>query len=439
MKFLVLFLSTLFVQYSTAKLSVQEFTSPKESIKTWFIEDHSLPIISLKFQIDGGSIYDEAGEEGKSRLCISLLDEGAGPYDSDAFQKKMEALATKINFDAGTETIKGAFETLAESKDEAFQLFRLALHEARIDDEPFNRAVQQTLVALKQQEGDPYARATKVAMNTLFADHPYSNPLLGTKESISNLKREGCKKYIQSRISRRNLMIGVVGDITKEELGQRIDQIFGALPSTVDLPEIPQIKPKLDGTLHLTQMERPQTVALFIQKGLPRDHKDFYAAYILNHILGGGTFTTRLIDEVRVKRGLTYYTGCQLQWFRHSNMLTGTVSTDNNRFNESYAVIKDVWKKLADEGPSNKEIEDAKLYLNGSFPLRLDKMANVADLLLTMQEDKLGVDYVETRVEYINAVSAADVKRVAKEFLDPQGLTFFAAGNPKSKEDSQPT
>jgi zinc protease len=430
-KFIAIAIIALFNLNVEAKINIKEFTTPKENIKVWFVEDHSLPIISLKFQIDGGGVYDEEGQDGKARLCVSLLDEGAGPYESDAFHKKIESLAIKLNFQSGNETIKGAIETLSANKDEAFNLFRLALHEARIDDEPFNRAVSQTLVGIKQQEADPYAQATKAAMKALFPDHPYSRQQIGTKESISNLKRDDCKKFIQHRLSRSNIMIGAVGDISKEELGTRIDRIFGALPKTIELPKIQDVEPKTDGQLHVTKMERPQTVALFIQKGLPRNHKDFYAAYILNHILGGGTFTTRLLEEVRVKRGLTYYTGSRLQWFRHSNMLMGSVSTDNKRFNESYTVIKDVWKKLAEEGPTNKEIEDAKLYINGSFPLKFDNMGSIADFLLTIQEDKLGIDYMDKRMEYINAVTAADVKRVAKEFLDVNNLTFFAAGDPQ--------
>ncbi|MEX2614992.1 MAG: pitrilysin family protein [Alphaproteobacteria bacterium] len=412
-------------------VEVERVVSPG-GIEAWLVRDHSVPITAIEFSFSGtGGAHDPDGKAGLAEMVSSLIDEGAGDLDSQAFQRKMEDMSIRISFSAGLETFRGSLKTLNRHRDDAADLLRLSLTAPRFDPDAVARIRQQILVGLQQQSTDPDSIARKVWRRAVFADHPYGRPVGGTVESVAGITIDDMKDFVANRFARDNLIIGVVGDITVDALGPMLDSIFGALPATSRPTPLADAAIVSGGETYVVEMDNPQSVVVFGQAGLRRDDPDYYAAYVMNYVLGGGGFASRLYHEVREKRGLAYSVYSYLNPTRHGALISGGVATRNDRVATSLSVIRDEWLRMYEEGPSESELANAKTFLNGSFPLRLSSTSSIARLLVSMQYHKLGQDYIERRAEIIDAVTLDDVRRVAKRLLAPEKLTVVVVGKPQ--------
>lgn len=419
--------------------NVQKVLSPKHKIEAWLVESHHVPLVSLQFSFLGGSAHDTDAKAGLTQFICGLMDEGSGEDDAEAFHKKIESLALRMSFFADADRLYGGFQYLSKNKDPSLALMKQVIESPRFDPEPMERIRQQVVVGIERKRESPGLLANEKAFASMYPNHPYGRPSTGTIESVQSFNVSDLKNLMAERFTKENLLIGVAGDIQADELGKILDDLFGALPDKSKLSQIVPIKPQLDGQLHVVQLQdRPQTVSFFIQEGIDREDPDFYAAYVLNHILGGGTFTARLMTEVRSKRGLTYGVSTQLSWMDKSNYLIGSCSTENGRFHESFDVIKSVYKELSAKGPTQEELDEAKSYIMGAFPLMLDSTKSIANFLVRMQKDKLGIDFLEKRNKHIEQVNADQIQKLALRFLNADKLTFFAAGNPQESKSTKP-
>ncbi|MEW5728420.1 MAG: pitrilysin family protein [Pseudomonadota bacterium] len=416
-------------------VTVERVVSPK-GIEAWLVQDHTNPIIALNAAFRGGAATDPAGKAGLANMVSGLLDEGAGPYDSQAFQGRLEDLAIGLSFDAGRDTFRGHLKTLTDNRDTAFEMFRLALTEPRFDKEPVERIRSQIQTILKRELQNPNTVAAREWNRLAFGGHPYASPVNGTPETVAKLSVSDLRGWTRKHLARDNLVIGVVGDITPEQLGPLLDKTFGGLPATAAKVEVPFTAPKAPGRTVVVERDNPQSVAMFGEGGIKREDPDWYAAYVMNYILGGGGFSSRLTEEVREKRGLAYSVYSYLMPMDHAAVVVGGVATQNSRLAESLGIIKEEWRRMRDEGPTPEELADAKTYLTGSFPLQLDSTASIAGLLVAMQLDDLGIDYLDKRNGYIEAVTLEDVNRVAKRLLDPARLTTVVVGKPDGVQAS---
>jgi zinc protease len=414
---------------SARAVEVQQVTSPG-GITAWLVEDHSNPILSLEMAFVGGAALDPEGQEGLAYLVSGLIDEGAGDLDSQAFQETLENLAISLSFDTGMESFRGSLRTLTENRDTAFELLRLALSQPRFDDEPVARIRSQVQVQLAQDTENPNVIARRALRQIMFPDHPYSRPVHGTPESIDAIGVDDMKRFVAERFAIDVLKIAVVGDVTAEELGPLLDHAFLGLPSEAAPSNVPDIEPQGKGQVVVIERDLPQSVMLFAQGGLKRKDPDFYAAYVANHILGGGGFSSRLYEEVREKRGLAYTVFSFLNPMEHSALLQGSVATANERAGEALAVIRKEWARMGAEGPTAQEVEDAETYLTGSYPLRFSSSGEIASNLLGIQLDDLGIDYINVRNDLINAVTPQDAQRVARALFRPEDLTVVIVGHP---------
>jgi len=399
-------------------------------VEAWLVEDHSNPIISVDIAFRGGAALDPEGKAGLARMAAALLDEGAGEFDSQAFQRRLEDLAIQLRFDAGLDTVGGGMRTLTENRDAAFDLLRLALTQPRFDAEPVARIRGQLAAALRQSAEDPDSVADKRLFATLFPDHPYGRPVEGTPESLEAITAADLHDFAAHRLARDNLVVGVVGDITREQLARLLETTFGALPATSAPATVADVRPATNGETIVVEKPSRQSAIAFAQRGLKRDDPDFYAATVLNHILGGGSFTSRLYEQVREKRGLAYSVDTSLAPLDHAGLIVGGAGTANERAAETLAVIRDQWRQVAKDGVTADELVDTKTYLTGSFPLRFTSSGRIARILVAMQLDDLGIDYLDRRNGLIEAVTLEDVNRLARTLLDPEALTFVVAGQP---------
>ena len=428
MRRLIAFAFVLFAALPAYAVTVERVTSPG-GIEAWLVQDHSNPIISLDVAMRGGASVE--AKPGLAHMVAGLLDEGAGPYDSQTFQGKLEDLAIELSFDTGKDNFRGSLKTLTENRDIAFDLFRLAMTQPRFDKEPVERVRSQILTALARELQNPEAVAARAWYKLAFAGHPYAIPVRGEPNTVKSITVADLRNYTKTWLSREGMVISVVGDVTPDQLGVLLDKTFGALPARHPAIAVPEVKPQATGKVEVIDRNNPQSVAMFGQTGLKRADPDWYAAYVMNYILGGGGFSSWLTEEVREKRGLAYSVYSYLTPLDHAGIISGGVATQNARTGESLKLIREQFGRMATQGPSEKELADAKTYLTGSFALQLDSTSSIAGLLTAVQLDNLGIDYLDKRNSYIEAVTMDQVRTIAAKLLDPATLTFVVVSKPE--------
>lgn len=413
-------------------VEVQQVVSPG-GIKAWLIEDHLNPLVTMDFAFKGaGAAIDPDDKIGRANMVSGLLDEGAGAMDSEKFRAELENHSIQMSFDAGQDNFSGSLVTLTRYRDTATDLLRLALNEPRFDSEAVERIRSQIVAGLKQAETDPGSMANRAFSKEVFGDHPYARPVSGTFKTVAGLTADDLRTYVHEALAKDNLVIGVAGDINPKQLGAMLDEVFGDLPAKNSLPAISDAHPKFGG-LKVIKQDNPQSRAMWGQKGIKRHDPNFYAAYIMNYILGGGGFSSRLTEEVREKRGLAYGVYSYLADYDHAEMMMGGVATRNDAIGKSLSVIHDEWQKMHDSGITQTELDNAKSYLTGSFPLRFTSLGNLSGMLVGMQLENLGIDFLDKRNDMVKAVTLDQVNKVAKELLDPKNMTAIVVGEPKGK------
>ena len=412
-----------------AEVAIQDITSPG-GIDAWLVEEHAIPFVALELRFKGGASLDAAGKRGATSLMVALLEEGAGDMDARAFARAAESLAATFSFGVNDDSVSVSAKFLTENRDQAVDLLRDALTRPRFDDDAVERVRAQVLSNIRSGLKDPDQIAGDAFAAMLFGDHPYGSNESGTEASVAALTRDDLISAHGAALTRDRVFVSAVGDITAAELGALVDTLLADLPATgAALPT--DVTPAFPGGTHVTDFETPQSVVLFGQPGVGLEHPDFFALYILDTVLGGSGLESRLMHEVREKRGLTYGVYTFTVDKTHTAYWMGTVASANDRVAETIAVIRDEWQKLRSEGITEAELADAKTYLTGAYPLRFDGNGPIANIMVNMQADDMGIDYIATRNDRVNAVTLEDVNRVAREMLDPDRLTFVVVGRPQ--------
>ena len=400
-------------------------------IEAWLVEDKSVPLISMQFSFHGGAAGDPEGKQGLANFMTAMMDEGAGDLTSQEFQKAEEEIAMRMSYSADDDRFTSTFQTLSANREEAFRLLSLAVNAPRFDDEPLERMRAQLLLMLAQSQEDPNAIAMQALQQKALGDHPYARDLQGTTESLKSITALDLHKLHQRLFARDNLHIAVVGDIDAENLGRLLDETFGKLPEKSAMPVITDTTAFTQSDIVVIDRDIPQSVIYFAMPGMKRSDPDFITAYVMNMILGGGGFGSRLMEEVREKRGLSYSVWSDLYPLEKGGLILGGAATRNEKAAETIAIIKDQIAQFAKQGPSAEELADVKTYMTGSYPLRFASGRGTTSQLLGIQEENLGLDYVEKRNSLIEAVTLQDIKRVAQRLLSEKPMLFVVVGKPE--------
>lgn len=410
-------------------MTIEKIVSPS-GIQAWLVREHAVPLVAINFAFHGGSSQDEAAKAGTANLAADLLDEGAGNLDSKTYHERLEDHAIELAFGVGRDYFRGSLRTLNEHRDEAFGLLNLALTAPRFDADAVERVRGQVLAQLRRETTNPNNLASQRWWQTAFPDHPYGRESEGTLETVPRITADELRGYVQRVFARDGLIVSIVGDIDVDTAGKLIDRAFGGLPATNELTPIPAARPVNLGRQIVIDVNVPQAVVNFGGQGIARHDPDFMAAYIVNHILGGGSFSSRLYREVREKRGLAYGVSDNMVWFRRAAVVIGGTATRADRTADALKVIEREIKRMAEDGPTADELAAAKSYIKGSYALSLDTSNKIAAQLTQIQIDDLGIDYIQRRSALIDAVTIDDAKRVAKR-LYGGGLLVTVAGRPK--------
>ncbi len=414
---------------SAGATKIERIVSPS-GIVAWLVSEPSVPLIALDFAFRGGTNQDPAGKPGVATMATALLDEGAGDVDSKGFHERVEAKAIEIGFTATRDYVSGSLRTLTENQDEAFELLRLAVTAPRFDAEDVERIREQTLSGLRRATTNPNELASQRWWATAFAGHPYARPPRGTLESVPTIAVEDLKAFTRKVFARNNLKVGIVGNIDAATAGKLIDRVFGSLPANGALSPVANASPQGLGQKIAVDLDVPQSVLMIGGAGLLRKDPDFMAAFVLNHVLGGSAFSSRLYKEVREARGLAYSVYSAVMPLDYAALFMSATATRSDRTDQALEVMAGEIRKMAETGPTEEELAKAKSFLTGSYALRFDTSSKIAQQLVQIQLDELGIDYIDKRNSLVNAVTMEDVKRVAKRLLDGKML-ITVVGKPQ--------
>ena len=411
---------------SQAATKIQHLISPG-GIEAWFVQDATVPLIAMEYAFGGGATQDPADKPGVGNLVGDLLDEGSGDLDSKTFHERLERRAIELSFSSTRDTFRGSLRMLKDTRDEAFDLLRMSLTSPHFDSADVERIRAQVISGLRSDTSNPGSLASRKFLEIAFGNHPYGRTPDGTLESVAKIDVADLKDYVRRVLARDTLKIAVVGDVDAATLGVLLDRTFGGLPAKANLTPVADIEAARPPQRAFIPLDVPQTVVMFGGPGFKRNDPNFMAGYVVNHILGGGTLSSRLYHEVREKRGLAYSVFESLLWMDHSALFVGNTGTRADRAGETVEAVNKEIRRMAEDGPTQQELDEAKSYLKGSQMLALDTSSKLASGLLQYQLDKLPIDYIEKRNAIVDAVTLDDAKNAARR-LWGQGLLTVIVG-----------
>ncbi len=416
---------------SHAAAKIQHLISPG-GIEAWFVQDATVPLIAMEYAFGGGATQDPADKPGVGNLVADLLDEGSGDLDSKTFHERLDRRAIELSFNSTRDYFRGSLRMLKDNKDEAFELLRTSLTSPHFESSDVERIRAQVLSNLRRETSNPTSLASRKFLEIEFGDHPYGRQTSGTLQSVPNIDVADMKDYVRRVLARDTLHIAVVGDVDAGTLGKLLDRTFGGLPAKASLTPVPEIEAAKPPRRAFIPLDVPQTVVMFGGPGFKRHDPNFMAGYVVNHILGGGGLSSRLYREVREKRGLAYSIYESLLWMEHSAVFVGNTGTRADRAGETVEAINKEVRRIAEDGPSQQELDEAKSYLKGSQMLALDTSSKLASALLQYQLDKLPIDYIEKRNAIVDAVTLDDARKAAQRLWGEGLLTVIVGRAPQA-------
>jgi zinc protease len=406
---------------SASATKIERIVSPG-GIMAWMVYEPSVPLIALDFAFKGGTTQDPPEKAGLATMAVALLDEGAGDIDSETFHERVEAKAIELSFTAARDYVSGSMRTLTENRDEAVNLLKVALTAPRFEAADVERIREQMLSVLRRATTSPTDLAGERWWATAFPGHPYGQPQRGTLKSVPTITADDLRTFTHKVFARDNLKIAIVGNIDAVAAGKLIDQVFGDLPAKAEVTPVANAVVQGLGQKVEVDLDVPQSVLILGGTGIMRNDPDFMAAFVLNHILGGNPFSSRLYKEVREARGLAYSVYSGVMPLDHAAIFLSGTATRYDRAGQALEVMHSEIRKLAESGPTEDELDKAKSYLTGSYALRFDTSTKIAEQLVAIQLEDLGIDYIDKRNGLVNAVTMDDVKRVARRLLDASML-----------------
>ncbi|MEM8980960.1 MAG: pitrilysin family protein [Pseudomonadota bacterium] len=434
---MIRFLAVFFILVASplkAAVEIQEVTSPG-GFRAWLVEEHSIPFAAIEIRFKGGASLDDPDTRGAIHLMTGLLEEGAADKDARAFAQARDDLATSIGFDIYDDSLSISLKFLSENRHESVALLRDALNAPRFDPSAVERVRSQVLSILRSDAEDPNEIASATFDELAFGTHPYGSSLEGTLASVEALTRDDLIDAKNRILAQDRVFVGASGDITPEELASVMDMLFSDLPLTgAAMPS--RVEVGLKGGVTVVDYDTPQSVALFGHSGIKQEDPEFFAAFLLNTILGASGFEARLMTELREKRGLTYGIYSYLAPKDYAELYVGQFSTSNDRMAEAIEVARAEWTRMSEEGVTEAELARAKTYLTGAYPLRFDGNGPIANIMVGMQMQGLPIDYIPTRNDRVTAVTLEEVNDLASRLLRPEDLHFVVVGRPEGLASS---
>ena len=416
-------------------LEIQTIESAND-IKAWLVEDHTIPVIALQFSFLGaGSKTNPIDKQGLAQLASNTMDEGAGDIKSQEFQKLLTDNSITLRFNASRDNFGGQIRTLTRHKDKAFELLKLALTKPRFDAAPVERMRASNKSRLKSSLSNPQWMAARIQNDKIFEGHPYALNSGGTLKTLENITPKDLHAFHKT-LGKNQLIVSVAGDITASELRSLLDKIFSEISDVKPTPT-KKFALRNAGETYIYQQNIPQTIISISQQGITHEDPDYHTAKVMNFILGESGFGSRLMEEIREKRGLTYGIYSYFREYKEMDALHISTSTVNDKTKEILKITHEQWDLMKKEPVYEQELKDAKSYLIGSLPLSLTSTVSIANLLQSMQNNDLPINYLDKRSDEIQKVTKDDIQRVAKKLLDKSSFTTILVGDPQGIEGAE--
>ncbi len=406
---------------------IEQIATPG-GIKIWLVREPAIPLVAMRFAFEGGALQDPAGKEGLAATMAALLSEGAGALDASAFARRLADAGAQLSFSAARDQIYGGLDVLSKRLAEASEPTRLALSQPRFDADAIERTRGQRIADLEISANEPRSIAFNRWYAEVFAGHVYGRPVNGALVSLRAIQREDLVRQHRRLLARSGLRIVIVGDIDDTAAIAAVDRLFGGLPAVAELDALAKPMPRSLGAPVVVEKDQPLATAAFGAEALPTEHADFPALEVLRQIVGSGDFDSTLMDEIRVKRGLAYSVSLSLIHDAKASILLGGMATKSENMDEARRVLMEVLGRIATQGPAQEPFANAKRYLTGSYLLDFDTNAKLASSLLKLWLEGRPSEYVAERNARIDRVTLDDVKRVARQVLDPARLSMTIVG-----------
>jgi len=392
-------------------------------------EQRALPMVSIELLIDAGSRYDGANQEGLANLTAKLLTYGTKRRTAVQISETLDFLGASLETSGGEDVASISLTILKKDLATGLELLADILTASAFPPAEIDRQKQEIIASIKAREEDPGAVAQRTFAAALFPASPYGRLVEGTEASVKGLQQKSLKEFYARYYRSNRSIMAVVGDVSEQEISQALNQALRGWNKGE--PSGQPLVPAKIGAPQLLRVNRDLTQANIIMghNGVPRGNPDYYAIQVMNYILGGGGFSSRVMDSIRNERGLAYSVYSYFSAEKSHGSFQFVMQTKNETAQEAIRIAKEEIQRIREHPVSEQELNDAKDYLIGSFPLRFDTNRKVASFLAQVEFFQLGLDYPERYGDLIRKVSRADVQRVAKQYLEPEKVITVIVGN----------
>jgi zinc protease len=394
-------------------------------------EQRALPMVSISMLLDAGSRYEPAGQAGLANLTARLLTYGTQRRSASQISEALDFIGASLSTDCGDDVASVSLTILKKDLATGLDLLAEILTQSTFPQAEIDRQKQAVLASIRAREENPGAVAAIKFAAALFPESPYGRPAEGTEASVKGLQRKSLQEFFARYYRPNRAIISVVGDVTEKEIAQALSKAFSGWKKGE-----PRGKPLVPSVIGATQQLRvnkdlTQSNIILGHNGVTRANPDYYAIQVMNYILGGGGFSSRAMDSIRNERGLAYSVYSYFAAEKSHGSFQFVMQTRNETALEAIGIAKEEIRRIREEPVSEPELSDAKEYLIGSFPLRLDTNRKVAGFLAQVEYYQLGLDYPERYPGLVRRVTREDVQRVAKQYLLPEKLITVIVGNLK--------
>ncbi|MCU0735074.1 MAG: insulinase family protein [Methylotetracoccus sp.] len=429
---LVLFL--LGVGTAQAVPEIQQWTTARGT-KVFFARTEGLPLVDVRVLFDAGSARD--GQQfGLATMTAALLDTGAGDWDADTIAKRLEGVGALLDTSASRDSASLSLRTLTkpELMKVALETAREILLHPRFETADFEREKKRILLSIKQREEAPDDLAGIAFFEALYRNHPYAHPKEGNRDTVEKLTRDDLARFFQTHYVAKNATVVIVGELDRAAAESMAQELAGQLPEGQALPAVPVPETGAQAGMVRKTFPSEQTHVLAGQIGMKITDPDYFPLYVGNHILGGSGFASRVVKEVREKRGLSYSAYSYFYPFREAGPFLMGLQTRNDQAEQALGVLQQTLKDFIDKGPTEQELKAAKQNITGGFVLRLDSNKKLAEQIASIGFFGLPLDWLNTFISKVEAVTAADIHRAFRARIHPNQLQTVLVGAPQREQ-----
>ncbi len=394
------------------------------------VERHSIPVVMVSVGISAGNLHEHKDKAGLANLVASLLDEGTTSRTSQQISEEIEFVGGSVGASGGSDYIRISLSVLKKDLDLGFDLLSDIMLRPVFPEDELKKTVERVKAGLKSQEESPGFLASREYKKAIFGEHPYGRLITGTEETLDRITRADLVDFHSQYYYPNNAVMAVVGDVTPGEVQKLIDRYFAQWkPGQISLPSLAQ--PSLQKERKIITIDRNLTQAniLLGHLGVSRGDPDYYSLSVMNYILGGGGFASRLMQNIREEKGLVYDIHSYFDPDKYSGSFRVGLQTKNESANIAIKEVLEEIKKIRELPVSDGELSDAQSFLTGSFPMRFETGARIAGFLVAVEYYGLGLDYIDNYPGYINSVTKEEVMRVAQKYLHPDNYTLVVVAN----------